>query len=120
MKLFFRQQGTEQTPACNICDKRFKSNKNVMDHVRRVHKISAAGYRAAKPKSKTAMPRTEEEESAKARRKTMASLKAMRDSNRKFDAMLEEEAQIRATEEDDLMEEEDLLPAGMNTRPRRK
>ena len=28
---------------CTICDKIFKSNKNMKDHVRRVHKISASG-----------------------------------------------------------------------------
>lgn len=34
----------EQPVACDICDKLFKNNKNMRDHVRRVHKISAAGH----------------------------------------------------------------------------
>ena len=30
--------------ACNVCDKMFKNKKNMKDHLRRVHKISAAGH----------------------------------------------------------------------------
>ena len=44
----------------------------------------------------------------------MAAFKAMRDSDEKFDAMMEEEAQTRAAEE------EELLPPGMTMRIRKK
>ena len=37
---------------CTICDKIFKSNKNVKDHMRRVHKISAAGRPMVKSRPK--------------------------------------------------------------------
>ena len=72
--------------SCHICDKLFKSDKNVKDHIRRVHKVSAAGLPMAA--SKTRKPKSDD-----VSERVKAAFKTMRESDKKIDAMVDEENQ---------------------------